>query len=257
MSSPFGGEPRSADPYIASSVCGLIISILAIALRFWSRLISKTPIQWDDWAALAALPFALTVVGLTFGAVKENAAMPTPNSPEATIQLFTFAKHFLYMNIVYDFGITFVKLSALLFYFRVFGRTIHSFRIALQVAGISCVLWLFITVITELFMCSLFAPVWILGTPSSQTKCLDTYVLMIGTSAANVVLDIVILVLPHFLLYKLQMGLWKKVGLVGVFICAYRSVRVTRQHDHMLTNIQCRCNVFVSIVKYRAGNCYT
>lgn len=126
------------------------------------------------------------------------------------------------MNIVYDFGITFVKLSALFFYFRVFGRAIRIFRIALQITGVCCVLWLLLTMMTEIFMCSLFGPFWLLGPRSSNVQCLPPYGLMIGTSSVNVLLDAIILVLPHFLLWKLQLNIWKKIGLVITFVCGYR-----------------------------------
>lgn len=213
-------------PYVAASTCGLILSIVPVLLRFWSRIVSEAPVGWDDWTALAALPFAVTVAGMTYaatdGLTQTSIADPMHSGAGINPRLLGFGRRFLSMNICYDFGITFVKLSALFFYQRVFGRGVRSFRIALQVTGALCILWLLVTFILELFMCSLFAPLWVLGGPSSQVKCLNTKALMIGTSSVNVGLDIVILVLPHFLLVKLQMNIWRKLGLIGVFLCAYR-----------------------------------
>ena len=48
--------PNHGPEIIAVSVFLTILSIMALALRVWSRLISKNQgFWWDDWFALASL----------------------------------------------------------------------------------------------------------------------------------------------------------------------------------------------------------
>lgn len=49
-------ESRAKDINVSHFVC-LAIAVVAIALRFLSRRMSKTPIKMDDWMIVAALVY--------------------------------------------------------------------------------------------------------------------------------------------------------------------------------------------------------
>ena len=41
---------------VAATVCGIVIQVIVVTLRFWSRALSTgTHFWWDDWMVLAAL----------------------------------------------------------------------------------------------------------------------------------------------------------------------------------------------------------
>ena len=41
---------------LAAAICVIVIQVVAVALRFWSRALSRgTRFWWDDWMVLAAL----------------------------------------------------------------------------------------------------------------------------------------------------------------------------------------------------------
>ena len=121
---------------------------------------------------------------------------------------------------IYNIGITFVKLSGLFFYERVFGR-VKGFHLALVVTGVLCVIWMIVTTLVSFFSCFPNRRGWTVTGGHSGDNCLDRYAGILGTSIVNVLLDVVILILPHFQLWRLQMGKRRKLALVGVFLCGY------------------------------------
>lgn len=54
-----GNVPSNAEDrgviVISSAIVGIVIATVVITLRFWARKISKAPLSWDDWLALAAV----------------------------------------------------------------------------------------------------------------------------------------------------------------------------------------------------------
>lgn len=119
---------------------------------------------------------------------------------------------------LYAIGITFVKISALTCYNRIFGR-VERFRWALIVTGVVCLVWFVISFVTGFFSCN---PLHggIAGVQAGH-KCLSSYAVFVGTAAANVAIDVVILILPHFQLWRLQLGRHKKIGIAVIFLCGY------------------------------------
>ena len=51
------GDPTESKTHVIYTVasCMMGLAVTAIAVRFWTRLRSKTYLWWDDWLALAAL----------------------------------------------------------------------------------------------------------------------------------------------------------------------------------------------------------
>ena len=166
---------------------------------------------------------SLTFFGAVYEGLGQHAAHVVATghgSPDHVVQLLWVASTF------YDIGITFVKLSALAFYYRIFGD-VPNFRIALIVTGTLCLLWFPIALLTGFFTCSPFHDGWAITTPGNAgrgRKCLNNDDVFVGTAAANVALDLVILVLPHFQLWRLQLGKHKKWGLALIFLSGYAFV---------------------------------
>ena len=95
---------------------------------------------------------------------------------------------------IYDFGIPQVKGSALLFYARIFGD-VPRFKAALIVTGILCIFWNIVTLLTSFFSCAVVRDGWEIGGGEGQ-KCLNSYGMNLWTAFANVLIDLIILVLP-------------------------------------------------------------
>ena len=224
---------------IAISVVIIILSTLAVTFRFWSRMISKAGLWWDDWTILLALvssfliddidwiqksdyfvykPFEIEVcaisiywVSIGFGKYIHQA-----KEPITFIYLVIFCENFLYNT-----GLTLVKVSVLLFYSRVFKGD-QWFNIALWIAGALVFSWWITTNFRALFTCIPVAKAW---DSTISGHCINTYQTYLATAILNVLTDFILLILPLPLLWKLQTTKDRKVVLSLVFVMSYWWVR--------------------------------
>ena len=136
----------------------------------------------------------------------------------------TFLK-LLYINYpIYDFAVTLPKISALLFYARVFSaRTNASLRYVLWITGALSVLWLVAAVFIAGFQCTPTYKAW--DTAVSGT-CIGTFQWWLPTATISATIDLIILLIPMPLLWKLRLRPLKKFGLLWVFALGYSVIVV-------------------------------
>ena len=105
-----------------------------------------------------------------------------------------------------------MKISILHLYVTIFPNPTFR-KICYVMMAVSTVF--FVTILLEVFLlCMPFVYNWdktIEGTCGNQTLAL----LMIGS--ANLIIDAIIVVLPLPLLWRLQLPIWKKIGLLVMF----------------------------------------
>lgn len=110
--------------------------------------------------------------------------------------------------------ITLPKLSVLYLFHRIFG--VHrTFRKAVMVIGILCILWLVSVTLGVAFRCSPVQKAW---DPTISGRCLPLPGFVVGSEIPNSLLDFVIVGLPIPLILKLQLQMRVKIGLALVFI---------------------------------------
>lgn len=80
------------------------------------------------------------------------------------------------------------------------------------------VAWLIGTLLSVTFICSPIEKVWNFTLPG---KCLNFKHLWLGNGLPNLIIDVIILVLPLPMLWKLQMKTVRRLQISGVFICGY------------------------------------
>jgi len=118
----------------------------------------------------------------------------------------------------FDTGISLAKTSALFFYARVFTTLDSRFRLALWVIHGVVLAWLIALLLSTVFLCIPVQKEWLKSLPG---HCQNNEVVNLGTAIASVVIDVMILLLPMPMLWKLQARLTRKIFIFGVFICAY------------------------------------
>ena len=123
-------------------------------------------------------------------------------------------------EIVYDTSITLIRLSVILFYQRIFGRQRH-FRFALWITGAILVAWYIAITVTAIFQCSPIQKQWDYALPG---YCHSLYGTFIGITVATLFVDVILLLLPMPMLWKLQIKTTKKIALIANFLIAYRLV---------------------------------
>lgn len=119
---------------------------------------------------------------------------------------------------IFDTGTAVSKSSALFFYSRVLGVANSRFKYALWLVHAMNVAWLITILFSVTFMCSPIERAWKTTLPG---KCLNTGLLWMGSGITSLLIDVIILVMPLPMLWKLRMKTIRKIQISGVFLCGY------------------------------------
>jgi hypothetical protein len=219
-----------------------VVPTVVITIRFWSRALlqdfslSKMPIRfwWDDWIALAAAVserdrhlsgnkvthcdqiLNIVVCGLGIKLVNLGMGLHIEVVDPANIELFLKLLWVTYY--FFDTGTAIAKTSALFFYARIFGVVNPKFRYSLWIVHALNAFWLigFLGAVT--FQCTPVEKAW---KPSLPGRCSNTGVLWLAAGISSLVIDILILLMPIPMLWKLRMRTTRKIQVIIVFLCGY------------------------------------
>ena len=115
----------------------------------------------------------------------------------------------------YSLTITFIKISVLLLYRRLF--TTATFKKVSMAVGAACLIWFIVEVFMDVFQCypfkAAFDPALLF-----TDLCIDLHSFYSGITIANLCLDVVILYLPLHMVWKLKLPTKQKMMLSGIFL---------------------------------------
>ncbi|KAI1178913.1 hypothetical protein F4777DRAFT_40265 [Nemania sp. FL0916] len=201
--------------YIGATIFLAVLSSLAVASRFWSRRISGLGIHSDDWLALVTLivhhGLAATIIvafiadGLGFNTATLAMA---DNRAALELQKLTFIG-----TILYGLGSTSIRLSVIIFYFRIFPTSAVR-RGGYLLAG-TCITWFIAIEALNLATCKPISYMW---DRSIKGSCINAPSGVIVLGAFNVVIDIITVALPIHEVLKLNLSREKKLVIFGVFL---------------------------------------
>ncbi|RAL07847.1 uncharacterized protein BO97DRAFT_428887 [Aspergillus homomorphus CBS 101889] len=231
--SPFGPAPTGIDLTAshhaknnAAVIATYVLAAGAIALRLVARIrVQNTLIAADDWMILASLVsvtanFVSTIIGGYYGLGKHVWSVEMPDVIKVMRILFAYV-------LIYVVTVPLIKMSVLLFYRRIFGMNKAIwFCMALTVGY-----WLSCT-IAFLVCCRPVSYYWTQYLDPSGGRCVfDLYPFYIGNAAANVTTDVIILLVPVPIVWRLQMRTAQKVlvcsiFMLGGFVCVASLVRI-------------------------------
>ena len=159
-------------------------------------------------------PFTWALIGLELGWVSAGLGRHiwAPNVHPQLGLIILFAS-----EVVYDTSITIIRMSVLLFYHRIFGKD-NRFRIALWITMAILVAWYIAITALAVFQCS---PVQKQFDYTIPGHCLSFYGTFIGVTAPNFFIDVVLLLLPVPMLWKLKIKKTKKFALTANFLLGY------------------------------------
>ncbi|KAL2802082.1 hypothetical protein BJX63DRAFT_415957 [Aspergillus granulosus] len=203
-------QPQLLAMNFAFPALATIAVLLRIYIRVWTRTFAV-----DDWLICFAgtLYWAETVTA--FKVIKYNWMgyhvwdIPYPN-PHATLGWkYSYATEILYNPIL-----AVVKYSILFFLLRLTGQKISVKRaiwVIMALNTIVMVTTLFLTV----FRCVPIASHWNpLGYPDA--KCLNFANFVTGTACASLFTDVLVLILPTWIVYNLRMAQKQKLFLIAI-----------------------------------------
>ena len=170
------------------------------------RVVSLT----DAWQPFVITLDALGIYWVQLGLGKPHAQVRTP---AAKIGIVLFV-----VDHVYNIGLTLVKLSVLLFYVRVLGKNkVH--RIRFWIVGFLLLGWFVGITLVVFLTCTPLEKLWDDSIPG---RCLSVQSTFIGAAVANILMDVILLMLPMPIVWRLQMKTTRKIVLTGVFVAGYR-----------------------------------
>ncbi|RWA10070.1 hypothetical protein EKO27_g5023 [Xylaria grammica] len=201
--------------FVGTTIFLAAVSSLAVTLRFWARWISGLGIHTDDWLTLGALAvhhgFGATLIvsfladGLGFDSAELKEADPRA---AMELQKVTFIG-----TILYGIGSTMIRLSVILFYFRVFPTKIV--RRGGYILAATCIIWFITIEVLNVTQCKPIAFLW--NRAINGGHCISSTVGFIVPGALNVVIDAVTVGLPIHEVIKLNLSREKKCCIFGIF----------------------------------------
>lgn len=107
-----------------------------------------------------------------------------------------------------------VKISILLMYRRIFDT--EAFKKATWVVGTACVAWAIAAIFCLVFQCQPFSGMW---NPEDTftDKCINLQSYYRAVASSNMALDIIILCMPLYMVWKLKLEASQKLMLSGIF----------------------------------------
>ncbi|KAI0395621.1 hypothetical protein F5Y17DRAFT_189726 [Xylariaceae sp. FL0594] len=249
MALPSPGIWHECWGYIGVLIFLAAAASVAVALRFWSRWITREGKYADDWLALftllvhhgllAVVLLAFFADGLGFNTSTLSAAKQAATDVEAsrTIELhkLTFTG-----TILYGIVSTSVRLAVIKFHLRVFpGKAIKRGGYALAAI---CVAWFVVIEGLVLGTCQPVAFTWNRNMPGGH--CVNVRAAFVSVGAIDLVIDAATVCLPVREVSKLELSRRKRVAVLTVFLlggiatlaCLARLVATSLYLDTRLMN---------------------
>ncbi|KAL3452696.1 hypothetical protein BJX65DRAFT_292705 [Aspergillus insuetus] len=186
---------------ITATSFALSISTIAVVLRLLCRRITKTRWFLDDYLMIGALVFEY---GISFaGVVLLYNGLGTHIMLVPADKLVVYMKTLASGGFLYTACITFVKLSILAFYKRLFP--VRPMVLAVNTVAAVVILWC-----VGVFFVS--------AVPTVPGACIDLAQFYYGLQIPNIVTDAIILVMPLRVVWNLKMPRTQRILLMAIFL---------------------------------------
>ncbi|PLB53898.1 hypothetical protein P170DRAFT_431665, partial [Aspergillus steynii IBT 23096] len=224
MSSIPDGLGNDSRKFLILRSIAFFASVLFVALRFLTRRLTHS-VSHEDWVCLASLVFAAGfsicfTLQLTIGRAGYHEYLFN----RAELEMYN--KLSVSSNAMHACTVTLSKISILLFLKRVFavhrsfGRFVCVMNIVVLLQGLSSLIGMSIS-------CVPIEAQWKSWLPK---KCMDPKAFLYSVSIINILLDVIILLAPQPLVWRLHMGLQRKMFvsalfMVGGLVCIISIIR--------------------------------
>ncbi|RSL38151.1 hypothetical protein CEP53_015127 [Fusarium sp. AF-6] len=242
---------------IALGVIASAVVISRLYIRYKNRGLAS-----DDWVSFVSMVFSIIYSAMCIAQTRYGLGLPLRLRPQK--DLVTYTRINYAGRPFYQLGISFFKIALLISYLRLLNGTDHSrYRAVVWFTIVAVFLSHFACTLVLIFACKPVAKSW---NPYMDGSCLAPGPSFTGYAVVTIVADIVVAVLPVPVLWKLEIRLSKKLGLIGIFglgifttvcgIMRYTQIdRITDPNDGNSTMLvlwgTIEFNVGVSITKTR------
>ncbi|KAK4196581.1 hypothetical protein QBC40DRAFT_287048 [Triangularia verruculosa] len=204
---------RARDAMIAISILWVVFGFI-LAGRMFARH-RGIGIGLDD--ILAVVAFCLTGCTIGFNAAVFDAGIGHDMIPESPLYLTLLHNLEFMMKITFIFTIVYVwalfclKMSQLWFYLRAFSLQL---KIWIYIVMAICVAWAIIFTFVLTFLCDPIEQQWTL---QRIGRCMDQVLVLKCVIMTNILTDLMIIALPMWTVWKLQMRTAEKIVVAGCF----------------------------------------
>ncbi|KAI6083842.1 hypothetical protein F4821DRAFT_182915 [Hypoxylon rubiginosum] len=204
------------------------LDIVAVAMRFAARKSQRQPLKADDWLLIPATLITLGIgIAMTYGVSKQALAYPYVIPPDAPEDILAAASEQISIEggiqwaytLMLPLALGCTKASFLFFYRRIFavdrmGKTSMFLIGMIVLIG----LWSVGFFLTFLFMCRL--DFWALWTTARAIidHCISDTNPNFSLAISDVITDVIILIIPIPLIWRLNLTLAKKIAVTAVFL---------------------------------------
>ncbi|KAI0521993.1 hypothetical protein F5B22DRAFT_643574 [Xylaria bambusicola] len=216
-------------PHVIAAGIGLpTLNIVSIFLRFLARKKQKQPLKADDWLLVPATLLNLGIgISMVYGVSKNALAYPYVPPLESGEDIFSSHSEQMSIEGAIQWAYTFLlplalgctKMSFLLLYRRIFATNrLGKTNIFLIGMCVIIFLWMWGFFFVFLFICRLnFWALW-----ATARAVFDHCIRDTGPNFAviisDVITDVVIIVTPIPLIWRLNLTLGRKIGITAVFL---------------------------------------
>ncbi|KAI1355389.1 hypothetical protein F5Y01DRAFT_327089 [Xylaria sp. FL0043] len=215
-----GGQ---VDVVLETIILGL--DYLSLGLRLWSRAITKTRWQVNDWLIIAATilmtaRYVVEVIAILKCGVGLHIEEVTAIGGPGVLVLFT---QLLYIvDLLWATIVTLLKLSILHFYTVLFPQ--RSFHRYVYVAMMFCVIFWFGSFFGTAFLCRPPQKKW---DPSIPGQCSSEITQYVAIVAGDLLTDLIIIALPMPLLSRLHLPIGQKIPVMLAFGLGFAITTIT------------------------------
>lgn len=238
-SSPGRREEYNGQGYVAVAVLFIVLEVICVALRFWARKIGKIAWGLDDGLIIAAAILCLAVIGCslgeqcpeilleaTEGGTTSAHALQTDNHYRGGVgyhradlaatsphKILISAKYTLVIPLFYLPAVILAKLALLVMYTRIFIKRTDLIA-CWVVAGLliaNCVG----AMIAGFLICVPLKYLWDHTIPGGH--CININAWYRWSSLMNILTDVIMLILPLPVIWKIQTSRKVKLGLTITF----------------------------------------
>jgi hypothetical protein len=200
---------------VTNIVLGVVSAAFVIIRIVYKLGFSVSELGWDDYLIVLTL-----LVGVPGTIITDLHTLPNGMGRDIwTVpfdQITEFTRWFYVMENLYFADLTLIKLTMLAFFLRIFPA--RNVRRTIWFTIVFTSLWGAGTLLTGVFQCTPIRYNWLRWNGEHEGKCLDINALGWSNAAISIALDIWMLAIPLFQVFKLKMSWQKKFSVAIMFM---------------------------------------
>ncbi|ESZ93962.1 hypothetical protein SBOR_5665 [Sclerotinia borealis F-4128] len=187
------------------------IATISVALRIYVRRLKRIAFMIEDWLVVGALIVFYgfgsgDIMLVVFGGSGWHVDQLNP------AQLKTAQKVLLANQMLYGVGLGLIKCSITIMLIRIFA--VSKFRIVGYFVLAACIAWVIMTILIAFLICRPLGYNWNLQPTAGH--CGNTISAYTAVGIADIITDMMILLLPQRMLWKLQLPMANKLALAAL-----------------------------------------